>query len=69
MKLMLGELLKLRSLSALIAVKYLYKIVLNMEKTSFNLNVNSVVVLPNGFVGETLTFVNPAINVNVTETM
>ena len=38
-----------------------------MEKISFNLNVNFVVILLNGFVGEILIFVNHVIKGNVME--
>jgi hypothetical protein len=46
-------------------VKYLFRIAQNMEKISYNLNVNFVVQQPNGFVGEILIFVNLAIKNNV----
>ena len=46
-------------------VKYRFKIALNMEKTLYNLSVNSVVRLLNGFVGEILIFVKPVIKSSV----
>ena len=46
-----------------------YKIVPSMEKISLNSNVNSAVVLLNGFVGEILISVNRVIKSNAVEIM
>lgn len=54
---------------AQIAAKYLFRIVQNMERTLFNLNVNIVVQPLNGFVGEIHIFANLVIRNNAMEIM
>lgn len=53
--------LSLNNWSAQIVAKFHRKTAPNTAKTLLNLNANFVVQQPNGFAGETLTFVNPAI--------
>jgi len=66
---MLEDHLKLNNWFVLTAAKYQSKIARNMGKTSFNSNVNFVVALLNGFVGEILIFVSHVIKDNVMEIM
>lgn len=61
--------LSLRNLFAQIAAKYLFRIVQNMERTLFNLNVNIVVQPPNGFAGEIHIFASLVIRNNAMEIM
>jgi hypothetical protein len=50
-------------------VTFLFKTAQNTEKISFSLNVSIVVVLHNGFVGETLIFATRVTKGNALETM
>jgi len=50
-------------------VTFLFKTAQNTEKISFNSNASIVVVLHNGFVGETLIFATLATKGNALETM
>lgn len=59
----------LNSLYVPIVVRFLSRIVQNMEKTLLNLNVNFVVLLLSGFVGVIPIFVNHVIKSNVMETI
>ncbi len=61
-------LLMLLNLYVLIAAKYLFKTVQSMEKTSYSLNANFAVVLPNGSAGEIPISVNHATSGNAMAT-
>ncbi len=61
--------LKQNSWFALAVVTFLFKTAQNTEKISFSLNVSIVVVLHNGFVGETLIFATRVTKGNALETM
>jgi hypothetical protein len=66
---MLEVLLKQSSLYALTVVIFLSKIVQNMAKILFSLNVNTAVASLNGFAGVILIFVNLVIKDSVVEIM